>query len=148
MSREIKDLDNLTEDEQIYLAQRGELPPGVLTADEQRELLDPARFDTPLLANTGDVNLGGVTTDELEVELEKRREVQDSVDTSKLMKPEGKEGASAPEEVDRPYTDWSKAELSTEILARNENLPDDEQLHVGGNKAELIEVLEADDERG
>lgn len=145
MSRKI-DMENLSDDDKVYLAQRGELPLSVASLDEQRDMLAP---DTGLSleerANTGDTNVAGITTEELEAELEKRRETQVE-DPRKLMRPEGKEGALAPEEVDRPYSEWSKAELSTEIMARNETRPEDDQLHTGGNKAELIEVLEANDE--
>lgn len=146
MSRKI-DMDKLSDDDKLYLAQRGELPTDVMSDEDQRKLLDPEQGRQTLdqIANTGDVNLAGVTVEELEAELEKRREVQEDVNPQKLLKPEGKEAALA-EETDRPYSDWSKAELSTEIIARNEQRPEDDQLHTGGTKSELIAVLEANDE--
>lgn len=149
MSRKI-DMNKISKADHEYLAQRALLPTDVMSVADQREMLDAAQYHTPLvqLANTGDVNLGLLTLEELEVELEKRREVQDGVDTVALMRPEGVEGALAPVEAEevKPYTEWKKVDLITEIQARNEDLPDDEQMVIGGNIAELSARLTANDE--
>src|SRR6478672_2600182 len=94
MSRVI-DMDNLDEDDKLYLAQRGQLPTDVASVEEQRQMLDPEAQALALedRANTGDVNLANVSKEYLEAELARRREAEAEVDTLALMSKEGLEGA-------------------------------------------------------
>ena len=154
MSRKI-DMENLSDDDKLYLAQRDLLPLEVMDEEEQRKLLDPEQYNVPLIqiANTGDVNLGLVTIEELEAELEKRREVQDAVDPTTLMKSEGIEGARAAEadedeeddDTVLPYDQWKKVDLIQELQARNEDRDEDSQFPLGGNVKQLIALLVEDD---
>lgn len=147
MSRKIDMDKKLSKDDKIYLAQRAMLPASVASEDEQRELLNLSQ-GSPLefAVNTGDVNLAGLSIEQLEAELAERKGVQEDVDTSKLMRPEGVEAALAPEEV-KPYNEWGKVDLIVEIQARNEGLVEELQMPIGGNKNELVDRLTADDEK-
>ena len=51
------------------------------------------------------------------------------------------------DEGDKPYDEWSKAELEDEITRRNEGRADDGLIVVEGkgNKPDLVAALEADD---
>ena len=147
--------DNLSEDEKIHLAARGQLPTSVWSVEEQRDRLDPNRVGNRLAledrANTGDVNLDGVSKEELEAELERRRS-ELVEDPRTLMTPEGLEGAQRESEVEivedsRPYSEWKPSELEEEIRVRNELRERDGQdpLDTPKTKPAMVKVLEADD---
>lgn len=145
MSRKI-DLQNLSDDDKIYLAQRGQLSTDVASVAEQRELLDPERDVLSLdqRANTGDVNTSNLTIDQLEALLAEKRAAL--VDPATLMGKSAEAAATADEDEEgEGYDDFSKADLIIEIQARNEARDADNQLPIVGNKAELRAVLEADD---
>lgn len=144
MSREI-DMANLSEDDKLYLAQRGQLPADVASVEEQRQMLDPEAQALALedRANTGDVNLANVSKEYLEAELARRREAEAEVDTLALMSKEGLEGAEDSGTED--YSGWTKSQLLAEIADRNEKRDSDQELSLVGNKADLIAALEADD---
>lgn len=147
MSREI-DMDNLSEDDKVYLAQRAQLPASVMPVDEQRRLLDPEQGTLSLeqRANTGTVNTANLTVEQLEELLAERRAQQD--DPQSLMKLSGEAAATAEtseEEEDEGYAGLKKGQLIALIQERNEGRPEDEQLDTTGNKSELIALLEADD---
>lgn len=156
MSREVDpNASNLSDDDKLYLAQRGRLPLSVASVEEQRALLDletTANIPLSERANTGDMNTAGITTEELEAELARRREVQDSVDPKSLF---GSESGAAPDDDDddvepleAPYEQYTKAELYSEVQRRNEDREEDEQIVVEapGNKAEYVAALDEDDE--
>lgn len=144
MSRVI-DMDNLDEDDKLYLAQRGQLPTDVASVEEQRQMLDPEAQALALedRANTGDVNLANVSKEYLEAELARRREAEAEVDTLALMSKEGLEGAE--DNGTEDYSGWTKSQLLAEIADRNEKRDSDQELSLVGNKADLIAALEADD---
>lgn len=48
-------------------------------------------------------------------------------------------------ETEDNYESWDKGALKAEIASRNEDLPDDEQMSVSGNKGELIARLRQHD---
>lgn len=156
MSREVDpNAKNLSEDDKMYLAQRGLLPTSVMSVEEQRQLLDPESANNPPLSerpNTGDMNTAGISTEELEAELARRREAQDSVDPKSLF---GSESGAAPDEdedddepLEAPYDQYTKAQLYAEVERRNADREDEEKIVVEapGNKAEYVAALDEDDE--
>ena len=154
MSRDVDpNAKNLSDDDKLYLAQRGQLPTDVMSVEDQRKLLDPSGAGPSVLelGNTGTV--ATMTTDELEAELERRRaEVVDPKKLADLMtNPGGLKGAEADEEdeddgpLEAPYDQYSKAKLSAELARRNEERDEDDQLALSGNKQELVDRLDEDD---
>lgn len=139
MSREIDTTKPLSDDDKRYLAQRGQLTGH--SVEDQRKLLDPELSSVSLhdLANTGDVNLRNVSKEDLEAELELRRQAEEDAGLP-ILKPDG----IRTEEV-APYSAWTKADLILETQARNEKRDEDDQFLIGGNKAELVQQLEDDD---
>jgi hypothetical protein len=142
---------SLSNDDKLYLIQRGLLPTSVMSAEEQRKLVDPDQSSLSLedRANTGDVNTANLTVDQLEQMLEEARARDAAVDTTALMKPAGAAAAAADEEDEEeltpPYDQYSKAQLIAELQNRNENRAEDDQWLLSGNKDELIARLEEDD---
>lgn len=132
MSKDIDtdDLESLSDEDLQYLAARDN--------QEAQALLDDREVDTdqskapPIdeQANTGDANTAGLTIEELEAKLE-------------TMKAEQEVEEGETEEVD--YETLTNDELRTEIVRRNEDRDEADQLSVDGRKAELIATLEDDD---
>ena len=118
MSREIdmSDPGSWTEDDIRYLAERDRLPAD-MRADYQFEAAEPPPIEE--LANTGDANTAGLTKEEHEAR------------AAALAEDDEDEGLEA------PYDDYNNDELRAELARR--------ELEVSGNKATLIERLEADD---
>jgi hypothetical protein len=148
MSRKI-DMDNLDDDDKLYLAQRGQLPTDVMSREEQRLLLNPEEANqATMLANTGTANTAGLTTEQLEEELERRRAAE-VTDPRTLFGQEGVAGALAGEEdedtLEPPYDQYTKSELLAELSRRNDNREDDNQLPLSGNKDDLVARLDEDD---
>jgi len=143
MARKI-DVSNpskLSDDDLRYLEDRGRLPRGIesIRAKEQNN-------DRPGLPdNTGDV---GTADDDAVREAEaaraaaERREAELREELDRL-----KEQLEGPAELPDAYEDWSKEQLLTEVKSRNEGRPPEERLPTSGNKAQLIELLAADDAR-
>lgn len=159
MSREVNpNAKNLSDDDKLYLAQRGQLPVEIMSTEDQRKLLDPSRTNpTGLeLANTGTV--ATMTTEDLEAELERRRaEVVSEDDLKKLMtNPGGVDGAAADEDDDdritENYDSYKKGQLSAEIAARNSDREENDEfdgyepMALSGSKDELVARLTQDDE--
>lgn len=149
MSRKI-DMDNLSDDDKIYLAQRGQLPESVASIAEQREMLtaEPAPLDA--VANTGTVNTANLSVEELEALLKKARAAA-KVDPKTLMKKPAAEAALAEEEeegLEPPYDQYTKGQLYAEIARRNEGRADEDIIEIEppGNKANYVEALAGDDE--
>jgi hypothetical protein len=150
VSREVDpNKKNLSDDDKMYLAQRGLLSTDVMSVEDQRKMLDPDKAGPSALelANTGTV--ATMTTDELEAELERRRAAVDD-DPSKLFtNPGGLAGAAADEDrISGDYDDHTKGELSAEIDARNterEDEDDYEPMALSGSKAQLVTRLQDDD---
>lgn len=146
MSRKI-DMENLSQDDKVYLAQRGLLSTDIASVEEQRSWLDPEANARTLdqIANTGDVNVANLTTEELEAELERRRAEAKAGQQPKLEPVGAKQATVEEDPAEESYNDWNKAQLIAELQARNENRPEDEQFPIGGNKGELVALLEGDD---
>lgn len=68
---DLSDPKKLTKDDLRYLAERGRLPKGV-----DNPIRDPNRPALGDMVHTGDANTLAVTTEELEAELARRREVE------------------------------------------------------------------------
>lgn len=155
MSREVDpNAKNLSDDDKMYLAQRGQLPTDVMSVEDQRKMLDPSNAGPSVLelANTGTV--ATMTVEELEAALEQKRADQEGTDTKALFtNPQGLAGASAdddePDRLDGDYDQYNKGQLSAEIAARNEEREDEEDyepMQLSGSKAELVSRLEQDDQ--
>jgi len=154
VSREIDTSKSLSDDDKLYLAQRGQLSTDVMSVQEQRELLDPenAGPSTLQLANTGTV--ATMTVEELEAALADKRKAHEETDPQKLFtNPGGLAGAAASSDSDEddeealeaPYDQYTKGELSAELIRRNETRSDDDQLPISGTKQELVDALDEDD---
>ncbi len=122
MSREI-DMENLSEEDVLYLQQRGQLP----------DDYDPVETDlhVPLdvteQANTGDANTAGRSPEQFEKQ----------VVAEQAKQYESSEPAQASEDEDVDYTSLSNDQLRAELSTRG--------LSVEGRKADLIQRLEDDD---
>lgn len=75
-------------------------------------------------------------------EAERTAKMADDAETARVA---AETRAQILEAEEQGYNGWTVAELRDEIRARNENRPDDAHLRATGNKAELVEALEADD---
>lgn len=152
MSRDVDpNAKKLSDDDKMYLAQRGQLSTDVMSEADQRKML---RHDAPTLdelANTGTVNTAGISTEDLEAELQKRRDEAEAVDTKKLFtNPGGVAGAAADEDepLEPPYDQYNKGQLSAEIERRNDEREDEEDyddMPLSGTKGELVDRLDEDD---
>lgn len=129
MSRQIdtSDLSKLSEEELLYLADRGRL-----TAEQEAEYgIKPSRRggrqeDAPTLGdNTGDVG---------------------TADGAPIV------GGSVPndgsDEPVPPYEEWSKKDLQAEIDRRNEDREEENKIPRSGTIAELADRLTEDDNEG
>lgn len=152
MSRKI-DHKNLSDDDKIYLAQRGQLSTDIMSTEDQRALLDPQAGALSLYdrAHTGDVNLANVTKEDLEAELEKRQAAEKEAGVPDI-KPEGLAAAEGVDDdesdpLEAPYNtpENTKGLLILEINRRNEYREDDDQLDNTGKKDELAAELDRDD---
>lgn len=161
---------DLSEEEFIYLAQRDQLPEGVRAKAEAvlraRKLLANSPPPVNEVANTGTVNTVGITRQQLEdmgLELlEDGLNPPEQFDSARMGDrapgaPEPTEGTAQPlpddgEEVDeeddedRPYSAWTKRELTAELYRRNEDRDEESQLAITGTKDELVAELERDDQ--
>lgn len=150
MSREIDmsgDLASLSHEDQVYLAQRGLLPTSAVSLEKQRAMLTVGELSLEERANTGDANTANLTIEELEELLEAKRAEAAADDPAKAFGKEGVEAAeTAEDEVLPPYDRYTNAQLTAELIRRNEERDEDDQLPIAGNKAELVARLEADDE--
>lgn len=156
MSREVDpNAKNLSDDDKIYLIQRGLMPTSVMSVQEQRKLVDPdlASLSLEERANTGDVNTDNLSIEQLEELLEARRAAEVK-DPRELMKPAGEAAAtrdgddedeSDGEPLEPPYDQYTNAQLRAELDRRNEDRDEDEKLPLSGSKAELVSRLEEDD---
>lgn len=151
MSRDIKDTKSLSDDDKLYLAQRGQLPTDVMSVEDQRAMLADSLEGLSLSdrANTGTVNVTGLTTEELQAELE-RRSAEAPKDPRKLFSDESGTTADEDEneedddeEVD--YSSMKNDDLRAEIARRNEGRAEEDKLSLDGKKPDLIATLEADD---
>lgn len=150
MSREI-DPNNMSDEDKVYLAQRGQLDPFKVSVADQRKMLDPEQIALADRANTGDVNTVNISKEEYENLLKLRAAYeQEGTNPLELMEQTGEAAASADEEEDddSPYAEMSKADMVNEIQERNERRVAEgkEELPIGGKKAELRALLEQDDE--
>lgn len=150
MSRQVDpNSSNLSKEDKLYLAARGQLPVSTMPVEEQRQLLDP---DAPTLeqrANTGDVNTVNISKEEFE-ELQKlRAAAEKATDAKKLFGSTSGAGddedESDDEPLEAPYDQYTNAQLRAEIERRNEDREDDEKLALTGTKPELVERLDEDD---
>lgn len=128
-----KGLEAVSDDDLLYLAQRDH--PGTDEELAARGLNIDGSKQTPLdqLPNTGNANTAGDTIESLEAKLAQMRAEQ-AVD-------EDDEDRLGPDD----YADATNDDLRTEIVRRNEDRPDDDQLSLGGKKADLIAELERSD---
>lgn len=150
MSRIIdkSDLSTLSDDDLYYLHTRGEISTAELannlgTTSKQvasglKQMLG-AKPNPDDVAHTGDANTRGLTKEEHEAQVAALRGEADEE--------EGEEGDDEPI-VSPPYdaAGVTNDHLRAEIARRNEGRDEDDQLSLDGNKASLIETLEADDE--
>lgn len=144
---DLSDLSALSEDDLIYAHQRNLINDEQLaeaTGNDEFELAEQIHQSggkpTPLeeVANTGDANTGGLTIEQLERELERRRaqEARNQPDAE-----EDDEDA-----ITAPYEAYSNNELRGEISRRNQGRAEEDQLSLDGKKVDLVATLEADDE--
>lgn len=143
---DLSDLSALSEEDLIYAHQRNLIDDEQLAkavGEDEFELAESIHKQggqpTPLeeVAHTGDANTAGLTTEQLERELERRR-AREARETASAA------GDEEDEELD--YSTMSNDELRAEIARRNEGREDEDKLDLTGRKAELIAVLEEDDE--
>ena len=128
-------LEGLDDDDLLYLAQRDH--PGSDEELANRGLSIDGSRETPIdeLPNTGDANTAGLTIEELEAKLAQMKAEQEAEedDDDVLRPPYDAEGIT-------------NDDLRAEIVRRNEDRDEDDQLSLAGNKAALIATLEEDDE--
>jgi hypothetical protein len=120
------DLSKLSKDDLIYLSQRNRL-----TQEEEAEYLPD-----------------GYAGNDFNSEGERLADVENTGDVGTHI-PDGGSPPPDPnssEEDDTPYEEWTVDELKEEIDARNEQRDGESHISKTGNKAELIEALEQDDE--
>lgn len=127
MSKDIDTSDpkQLSKDDIRYLAERGRLPKGI-----PNPIRDPNRPALGDVVNTGDANTLAVTTEELEEELARRREVEGKQAAENLEKDRaelrreksGTSGASSDDDGDKPYTYGDKSDEELRALLTERGL--------------------------
>lgn len=145
---DLSDPTNLSEEDVRYLAERGRLPKGI-----PNPLKDPNRPALGDMVHTGDANTLAITTEELEAELARRREVE-AVQAQENLKKDRealrreKAGvAPAPEGEDddspRPYTYGDKDDEELKAILSQRGLATD-----GTRKTLRRRLVEDDAGRG
>lgn len=122
---------DLTEDERLYLQDRGLLPEGVEKVDN--DYSKPASLDSR--PNTGTANTAGVTTEEFEEQLEKSKKAQTVQPV--IQDKGGIEVIEDDETIELDYDEMNNNERRAELSRRG--------LAVTGNKEELISRLRRSD---
>lgn len=142
-----KGVEGLSNDDLLYLAQREHIPGvagnmerelGPQLHDKVREQMQARRLVTAEIPNTGTTEV--ITQEELDHLRDRRAAAEEAEgDSTTTFKYDGVQAAT--EDVDTPYEDWKKADLSNEIDARNatgKNLRK-------GTVADMAAELNADD---
>lgn len=134
----MSDLSALSDEDLIYLHDRSQITTqefadalGISRSELESQLRDRTQKGIPLeeRANTGDANTANLSAEEFQRQAEANAEDEDSE-----------------EDEDADYSTWTNDELRAEIQRRNDE--EGKDLDIMGKKAELIAVLEADDEEG
>lgn len=120
------DLKSLSKDDIRYLAERGRLPKGI-----DNPIKDPNRPALGDVLHTGDANTLAVTTEELEAELERRREAESKQAAENLKKDReelrrekaGVASAQEDDDDDRPYTYADKDDDELRAILSERGLP-------------------------
>lgn len=130
-----KGVEALDDDDLLYLAARDNQEAHTELA--RREISTDQSSGRPLaeVAHTGDANTRGESIEELEARLARMKAEQGVEDD-----------AEEDEGLEPPYDQHTNDELRAEIVRRNENRDEDDQLSITGRKDELIAELERDDE--
>lgn len=152
---------DLSDEEVLYLAQRGQLDESVLDEEQRealRESLDGSAQSPPhAFANTGTMNTAGESIEDLERRLARMKEEQAAHDAAEAMTREVRrqrrpitadDPEDGPEEDDEDDEDAEPEDYSTERGWTNDSRRGElsrRGLSVDGDKAELIGRLMADD---